>query len=103
MPTDRPTTTELCLPYTPATPAGQLYLSAVGMAVIIAELLALYFDLDLRAVGAAGLARLEHSLRWWRLGSTPSCRGWDGVALKQAVDARLSAPWMRRSGTLRQC
>ena len=50
----------------------------VGMAVIIAELLALYFALDLRAVGAAWLARLELSLRWWRLGSTPSCKRWDG-------------------------
>jgi cadmium resistance protein CadD (predicted permease) len=30
----------------------------VGMAVLIAELLALYFALDLRAVGAAWLARL---------------------------------------------
>ena len=59
----------------------------VGMAVLIAELLALYFALDLRAVGAAWLARLELSLRWWRLGSTPSCRRWDGVALKQPVDA----------------
>jgi hypothetical protein len=32
IPTDRPTTTERCLPYTPAAPDGQLYISANSLA-----------------------------------------------------------------------
>ena len=55
----------------------------VGMAVITAGLLVPYFALDLRAGGAAWLARL--SLRRWHLGSTAFCRQWTGSRLNRSL------------------
>jgi hypothetical protein len=64
----------------------------VGMAVIIAGLLVLYFALDLRAGGAAWLARLGAVSAVVALGLYCVLQAVDGVALKQAVDAWLSSP-----------
>jgi hypothetical protein len=62
----------------------------VGMAVIIAGLL--YFALDLRAGGAAWVARLGAVSAAVALGLYGVLQAVDGVALKQAVDAWVSAP-----------
>jgi hypothetical protein len=64
----------------------------VGMAVIIAGLLVLYFALDLRAGGAAWVARLGAVSAAVALGLYGVLQAVDGVALKQAVDAWVSAP-----------
>jgi len=64
----------------------------VGMAVIIAGLLVLYFALDLRAGGAAWAARLGTVSAAVALGLHGVLQAVDGVALKQAVDAWASAP-----------
>jgi hypothetical protein len=61
-----------------------------GMAVIIAGLLVLYFALDLRAGGAAWLARLGAGSAAVALGLYGVLQAVDGVALKQAVDAWAS-------------
>ena len=63
-----------------------------GMAVIIAGLLVLYFTLDIRAGGAAWLARLGAVSAAVALGLYGVLQAVDGVALKQAVDAWVSAP-----------
>ena len=63
-----------------------------GMAVIIAGLLVLHFALDLRAGGAAWLARLGAVAAAVALGLYGVLQAVDGVALKQAVDAWASAP-----------
>ncbi|MFJ2033662.1 DUF4386 family protein [Streptosporangium sp. NPDC087985] len=63
-----------------------------GMAVIIAGLLALYFALDVRAGGAAWVARLGAVSAGVALGLYGVLQAVDGVALKQAVDAWVSAP-----------
>jgi hypothetical protein len=65
----------------------------VGMAVIIAGLLVLYFALDLRGGGAAAwLARLGAVFAAVALGLYGVLQAVDGVALKQAVDAWAIAP-----------
>jgi hypothetical protein len=63
-----------------------------GMAVIIAGLLVLYFVLDVHAGGAAWLARLGAVSAAVALGLYGVLQAVDGVALKQAVDAWVSAP-----------
>jgi hypothetical protein len=63
-----------------------------GMAVIIAGLLVLYMALDLRAGGAASVARLGAVSAAVALGLYGVLQAVDGVALKQAVDAWASAP-----------
>ena len=63
-----------------------------GMAVIIAGLLVLYFALDVRAGGAAWVARLGAVCAAVALGLYGVLQAVDGVALKQAVDAWVSAP-----------
>lgn len=63
-----------------------------GMAVMIAGLLALYFALDVRARGAAWVARLGAVSAAVALGLYGVLQAVDGVALKQAVDAWASAP-----------
>lgn len=63
-----------------------------GMAAIIAGLLVLYFALDVRAGGAAWLARLGAVSAAAALGLYGLLQAVDGVALKQAVDAWASAP-----------
>jgi hypothetical protein len=63
-----------------------------GMAVIIAGLLVLYFALDLRAGGAAWMARLGAVSAGVALGLYGVLQAVDGVALKQAVDAWANAP-----------
>ena len=50
-----------------------------GMAVIIAGLLVLYFALASELEARPGWRDSELSLRWWRLGSTASCRRWTGL------------------------
>jgi hypothetical protein len=62
------------------------------MAVIIAGLLVLYFALDLRAVGAAWMARLGAVSAAVALGLCGVLQAVDGVALKHVVDAWASAP-----------
>jgi MFS family permease len=64
----------------------------VGMAVIIAGLLVLYFALDLRTGGAAWVARLGAVSAAVALGLYGVLQAVDGVALKQAVDAWVRAP-----------
>ena len=64
----------------------------VGMAVIIAGLLVLYFALDLRAGGAAWVARLGAVYAAVALGLYGVLQAVDGVALKQVVDAWVRAP-----------
>ena len=64
----------------------------VGMAVIIAGLLVLYFALDIRAGGAAWMARLGAVSAAVALGLYAVLQAVDGVALKQAVDAWVSGP-----------
>jgi hypothetical protein len=64
----------------------------VGMAVIIAGLLVLYFALDLRAGGAAWVARLGAVSAAVALGLYGVLQAVDGVALKQVVDAWVRAP-----------
>ena len=63
-----------------------------GMAVIIAGLLVLDFGLDARAGGAAWVARLGAVAAAVALGLYGVLQAVDGVALKQAVDAWVSAP-----------
>jgi|tagenome__1003787_1003787.scaffolds.fasta_scaffold20427257_1 hypothetical protein len=63
-----------------------------GMAVIIAGLLVLYFALDVRAGGAGSVARLGAVSAAVALGLYGVLQAVDGVALKQAVDAWVSAP-----------
>src|SRR3954469_6369183 len=63
-----------------------------GMAVIIAGLLVLYVALDLRAGGTAWMARLGAVSAAVALGLYGVLQAVDGVALKQAVDAWVSAP-----------
>ena len=63
-----------------------------GMAVVIAGLLVLYFALDVRAGGAAWVARLGAVSAAVTLGLYAVLQAVDGVALKQAVDAWVSAP-----------
>ena len=57
----------------------------VGMAVIIAGLLVLYFALDLRGGGAAWLARLGAVCAAVALGLYGFLQAVDGVALKQCL------------------
>ena len=64
----------------------------VGMAVIIAGLLLLYFALDVRAGAAAWVARLGAVSAAVAVGLYGVLQAVDGVALKQAVDAWASAP-----------
>jgi hypothetical protein len=68
----------------------------VGMAVIIAGLLVLYFALDIRAGGAAWVARLGTVSAAVALGLYAVLQAVDGVALKQVVDAWASARRRRR-------
>jgi Domain of unknown function (DUF4386) len=63
-----------------------------GMAVIIAGLVVLYSVLDVRAGGAAWVARLGAVAAAVALGLYGVLQAVDGVALKQAVDAWVSAP-----------
>jgi hypothetical protein len=63
-----------------------------GMAVIIAGLLVLYFALDVRAGGAAWVARLGAVSGAVALGLYGVLQAVDGVALKQAVNAWAGAP-----------
>src|SRR5690242_15627566 len=63
-----------------------------GMAVIVAGLLVLHHALDIRAVGAAWTARLGAVCAAIALGLYGVLQAVDGVALKQAVDAWVSAP-----------
>lgn len=63
-----------------------------GMAVVIAGLLVLYLALDVRTEGAACLARLGAASAVVTLGLYGVLQAVDGVALKQAVDAWVSAP-----------
>jgi uncharacterized membrane protein len=63
----------------------------IGMAVIIAGLLVLYFALDIRDGGAAWVARLG-AVFAAALGLYGVLQAVDGVALKQAVDAWMRAP-----------
>jgi hypothetical protein len=62
------------------------------MAVIIAGLLVLYFTLDLRVGNSAWVARLGAVSAVVALGLYAVLQAVDGVALKQAVDAWVSAP-----------
>lgn len=62
------------------------------MAVIIAGLLVLYFTLDFGPGGAAWVARLGAVSAGVTLGLYGVLEAVDGVALKQAVDAWVSAP-----------
>jgi hypothetical protein len=64
----------------------------VGMALIITGLLLLYFALDLRVGSAAWVARLGAVSAAVALGLYGVLQAVDGVALKQAVDAWVSAP-----------
>jgi hypothetical protein len=64
----------------------------VGMAVIIAGLLVLYFALDIRAGAAAWVARLGAVSAAVALALYGVLQAVDGVALKQAVDAWVRAP-----------
>src|SRR5215217_8228435 len=64
----------------------------VGMAVIIAGLLVLYFALDIRPGGAAWVARLGAVSAAVALGLYAVLQAVDGVALKQVVDAWARAP-----------
>lgn len=63
-----------------------------GMAVIIAGLLVLYFTLDFGPGRAAWVARLGAVSAGVTLGLYGVLQAVDGVALKQAVDAWVSAP-----------
>src|SRR5438876_3330568 len=63
-----------------------------GMAVIIAGLLVLYFALDVRTGNSAWVARLGAVSAAVALGLYGVLQAVDGVALKQAVDAWVSAP-----------
>lgn len=63
-----------------------------GIAVIIAGLLALHVALGIRAGAAAWLARLGAVFASVALGLYGVLQAVDGVALKQAVDAWVSAP-----------
>ena len=63
-----------------------------GMAVIIAGLLVLYFALDVRIGNSAWVARLGAISAAVALGLYGVLQAVDGVALKQAVDAWVSAP-----------
>jgi hypothetical protein len=74
----------------------------VGMAVIIAGLLVLYFALDIRAGGAAWVARLGTVSAAVALGLYAVLQAVDGVALKQVVDAWASAPEAEKAAPLRQ-
>lgn len=62
-----------------------------GMAVVIAGLLVLHLALDVRAGGAASVARLGAVCAAVALGLYGVLQAVDGVALKQAVDAWVSA------------
>jgi hypothetical protein len=64
----------------------------VGMAVIVAGLLVLSFALDAGAGGALWVARLGAVAAGLALGLYGVLQAVDGVALKQAVDAWVSAP-----------
>ena len=72
------------------------------MAVIIAGLLVLYFALDIRAGGAAWVARLGTVSAAVALGLYAVLQAVDGVALKQVVDAWASAPEAEKAAPLRQ-
>jgi hypothetical protein len=63
-----------------------------AMAVIIAGLLGLYFALDVRTGNSAWVARLGAVSAAVALGLYGVLQAVDGVALKQAVDAWVSAP-----------
>ena len=63
-----------------------------AMAVIIAGLLVLYFALDFRTGNSAWVARLGAVSAAVALGLYGVLQAVDGVALKQAVDAWVSAP-----------
>ena len=63
-----------------------------GMAVIIAGLLVLYFALDVRTGNSAWISRLGAVSAAVALGLYGVLQAVDGVALKQAVDAWVSAP-----------
>jgi hypothetical protein len=63
-----------------------------GMALITSGLLVLYFALDVRAGGAAWMARLGAVFAAVALGLYGVLQAVDGVALKQAVDAWAGAP-----------
>lgn len=67
------------------------------LAVIIAGLLVLYFALDVRAGGAAWMARLGAVSAAVTLGLYGVLQAVDGVALKQAVDAWESAPGVEKA------
>ena len=64
----------------------------VGMALLVAGLLALSAALDLRAGAAAWMSRIGSVLSAIALGLYGVLQAVDGVALKQAVDAWASAP-----------
>ena len=89
MPVGPPTTIPVVFGTTPASASwtavhlGQF----VGMAVIIAGLLVLYFALDIRAGGAAWVALLGAVSAAVALGLYALRQAVDGVALKQVVDA----------------
>lgn len=68
-----------------------------SMASIIAGLLVLYVALDLRAGAAAWLARLGAVCAAVALGLYAVLQAVDGVALKHAVDAWVSAPDTERA------
>ena len=74
-----------------------------GMTVIIAGLLVLYFALDLRAGGAAWLARLGAVCAVTALGLYGVLQAVDGVALKQAVEAWAGRAGGGEGGPLRRC
>lgn len=63
-----------------------------GMALFIAGLLVLYFALDIHNGGAAWTARLGAVSAALALGLYGVLQAVDGVALKRAVDAWVSAP-----------
>jgi hypothetical protein len=63
-----------------------------GMAVIVAGLLILYFALDVRSGNSTWVARLGAVSAAVALGLYGVLQAVDGVALKQAVDAWVSAP-----------
>jgi hypothetical protein len=63
-----------------------------GMAMVVAGLLVLSFALDVRAEGAACVTRLGAASAVVTLGLYGVLQAVDGVALKQAVDAWVSAP-----------
>jgi hypothetical protein len=69
----------------------------VGMAVIIAGLLVFYFALNVKAGGAAWEARLGAVSAVVALGLYGVLQAVDGIALKQAVDAWVSAPATEKS------